>query len=137
MRRYINDQNMPYLGDLAKRTSMMFVNTHFSLSGPKPLPPTVIEIGGVHIQDLKPLDNDLQEILDSATDGIIYVSWGSMIRADTLPEDKRSAFISAFSSFKEIVLLKWENDVLPNKPENVIIRKWMPQKEILGKLGMK
>lgn len=55
-RKYLKDDNMPYLGDLIDETSLMLVNTHYSLSGPKPLSPSVIEIGGVHIQEPKPLE---------------------------------------------------------------------------------
>lgn len=55
-RKYLKDDNMPYLGDLIDETSLMLVNTHYSLSGSKPLSPSVIEIGGVHIQEPKPLE---------------------------------------------------------------------------------
>lgn len=131
MRKYIKDDNIPYLGDLIMGTSMMFVNTHYSLNGPKPLTPNLLEIGGTHIKKSQPLDIELQEILDSATDGVVYVSWGSMIRSDTLPEDKRDAFISAFRLLKQKVLWKWENEIVPKKPKNVILRKWLPQRDIL------
>lgn len=55
-RKYLNDDSMPYLGDLMHETSLMLVNTHYSLSGSKAFPPTVVEIGGVHIREPKPLD---------------------------------------------------------------------------------
>lgn len=48
---------MPYISDIVKNTSLMFVNTHYTLSGPKPLSPSVVEIGGVHMQSLKTLDS--------------------------------------------------------------------------------
>lgn len=131
MRKYLKDDSIPYLGDLVLGTSMMFANTHYSLNGPKPYPPTVLEIGGIHIKEPKPLDKDFQKILDSAADGVIYVSWGSMIRSDSLPEYKRNAFVSAFGTLKQTVLWKWENETIPNQPKNVIIRKWMPQRDIL------
>lgn len=131
MRQYLKNDSVPYLGDLIFRTSLILSNTHYSFSGPYPLPPTVVEIGGVHIREPKPLDKDLKELLDSATEGVIYVSWGSMVRADTLPEKKRNAFLSAFSSFKQKVLWKWENETLPNGSKNIVIRKWLPQREIL------
>lgn len=94
----------------------------------------VVELGGIHIGDEKPLEPELKAILDSAKDGVIYVSWGSMIRATTLPNDKRNSLIKAFGSFKQKILWKWENETLPNQPGNVHIRKWMPQREILCKL---
>ncbi|KAG4074905.1 hypothetical protein HA402_009330 [Bradysia odoriphaga] len=74
---------------------------------------------------------NLQHIMDSSEHGIIYVSWGSMIRAETLPEKKREELLKVFSSFKQTVLWKFENDTLPNQPANVHIFKWMPQREIL------
>lgn len=69
--------------------------------------------------------------MDSSEHGIIYVSWGSMIRAETLPEKKREELLKAFSSFKQTFLWKFENETLPNQPANVHILKWMPQREIL------
>lgn len=133
VRKYIKDGNMPYLGDIVHDTSMIFVNSHFSFGGSRPTAPTVIELGGIHIQDAKPLDGELQKFLNSATDGVIYVSWGSMIRAESLPLEKRTSLLKAFGSFKQKVLWKWENTTLPNQPNNVFIRKWMPQRDILCK----
>lgn len=71
--------------------------------------------------------------MDNADHGVIYVSWGSMIRAESLPPEKRESLLKAFGSFKQRVLWKWENDTLPNQPSNVYIRKWMPQRDILCK----
>lgn len=125
---------MPFLGDLAKETSLMLVNTNFALSGPKPNSPEVIEVGGMHILDPpKPLEVELKEILDAAEDGFLYMSWGSLIRADTLTEDKREHLLKAFISLNRTVLWKFESEI-PNKPSNVFIRSWMPQQEILGNL---
>lgn len=122
---------MPHLGELIQDTSMMFVNTHYSFTGSRPNAPTVLELGGIHIKDAKPLDPELKAILDSAKEGVIYVSWGSMIRAESLPEEKRNSLLKAFGSFKQKVLWKWENETLPNQPKNVHIQKWMPQRDIL------
>lgn len=54
-----------------------------------------------------------------------------MVRADTLPEEKRVAFLQAFAKFKQKVLWKYENDTMPDKPPNVFIRNWMPQRDVL------
>lgn len=135
MRQHFGSE-IPYLGDLIKTTSLMFINAHFSLSGPRPNSPEVIELGGIHIRDPpKPLDSELQRILDSAEHGVIYVSWGSIIQAATLPEDKRDTLLRAFGSLKQTVLWKFENISLENRPENLVIRKWLPQQEILGETG--
>jgi len=56
-----------------------------------------------------------------------------MIRAETLPANKRDAFIQAFSELPQRVLWKWEDDTLPGQPKNVKIAKWLPQFDILSK----
>lgn len=47
---------VPSVTELAKKTSMIFVNQHYSLSGVKPLSPAVVELGGIHIKEAKPID---------------------------------------------------------------------------------
>ncbi len=151
-RRFGND--IPSVSELVKKTSLVFVNQHYSMSLPKPLPPTIIELGGIHIGRPKPLEPELQTLLNSAEHGVIYISWGidvvvkvypnflknnylflgSMIKAHTLPDEKREAIVHTLSKFKQLVLWKWENETIPNKPSNVYIRKWMPQREILCNL---
>nr|CAD7577320.1 unnamed protein product [Timema californicum] len=56
---------------------------------------------------------------------------GSMIRAETFPEEKRRAFLEAFSELPQRVLWKWEGGELPDQPSNVLTQKWMPQFDIL------
>ncbi|XP_058056928.1 UDP-glycosyltransferase UGT5-like [Anopheles bellator] len=131
LRERFAEAAVPDVRELAQHTAMMFVNQHYSLSGPKPLSPAVLEVGGIHIQDFKPLDEELQKLLDGADHGVIYISWGSMIRAETLPPAKRDAILKALGRFKQRIIWKWENETLPNQPSNVYIRKWLPQREIL------
>lgn len=74
---------------------------------------------------------DLKTFLDEAEDGVIYFSLGTLVRGETLPEDKLQAFISVFSELPQRVLWKMDKNVsLPN----VKTSKWLPQSDILGKL---
>lgn len=123
--------NIPSVSEIAKNTSLILVNQHYSFSLPKQLPPSVIEIGGVHIKDEKPLPQDLKEFLDSSTEGVIYISWGSVVQTSSLHEEKRIAILKALSKFTQRVLWKWENELMPDKPDNVFIRKWFPQRDVL------
>lgn len=43
------------VANVANNVSLVLINQHYSMSGPKPLSNQVIEMGGVHIQDAKPL----------------------------------------------------------------------------------
>lgn len=61
----------------------------------------------------------------------MFASWGSMVRTNSLPDDKRESMLQAFGSLKHKVLFKWENATIPNKPKNVHIRQWVQQRDIL------
>jgi len=74
----------------------------------------------------------MEDYLNGAEHGVIYFSMGSMIRADTLPDDKRDAFLQAFSELPQRVLWKWGSDTMPGQPKNVKIAKWLPQYDILS-----
>lgn len=48
-------EDLPLLSDIAMNSSMLLTNSHFSLFSPRPLVPSVIEVSGLHIEDLKSL----------------------------------------------------------------------------------
>ena len=123
----------PHLDDLIYNTSLVLLNSHISTNEPYPLVPNMIQIGGFHIHPLKKLPEDLQQLLDDAKEGAIYFSLGSNAKSKDMPIEKRQVILNVFSRLKIKVFWKWESDELPGKPPNVIVRKWMPQQEILGK----
>lgn len=41
--------DMPSLRDIASNTSLLLVNSHFSVNIPRPVVPAVVEVGGLHI----------------------------------------------------------------------------------------
>ncbi|KAJ9582122.1 hypothetical protein L9F63_003536 [Diploptera punctata] len=132
---YVNHHfrdEMPLLSELAKNTSLILVNTHFTLNRPRPLLPGMVEVGGLYLKPPKLLPKDLDDFLNGAEHGVIYFNMGSMIRAETLPPEKRDAFLQAFAEFPQRVLWKWEGDTLPGQPKNVKIVKWLPQFDVLS-----
>ncbi|XP_034669406.1 UDP-glucuronosyltransferase 2B17 [Drosophila subobscura] len=128
---------LPSTREMVRNTSLMLLNQHFSLSGPKPLPPNIIEVGGVHLQPAKPLPAELQQLLDKATKGVILISWGSQLRASSLSEPKRNAMVRAIARLEQQVIWKWENETLPNKPDNLHIMKWLPQRDLFAHPNVK
>lgn len=60
-----------------------------------------------------------------------------MLKAKNLPLDKRDAFVEAFGKLKQKVLWKYENDSLPQKPDNVMITSWLPQRDVLAHPNVK
>lgn len=123
--------------EMHKSSAIIFMNSHVSSSTARPYLPNMIEIGGIHVKPAKSLPKDLQVFLDSATDGVILFSMGSIIQATQWPEDTREAFVKAFGKLKQKVLWKYESETLPNKPENVMISPWIPQRDILAHPNVK
>lgn len=53
-RRYFGD-SLPPLADIARNTSLLLLNTHFSMNQPRPLVPQIVEVGGLHLSPPAPL----------------------------------------------------------------------------------
>ena len=78
-------------------------------------------------QPPKQLPEDLQEFMDGATEGVLYVSFGSVLQGSQVPKDKKDALLKVFGTLKEKVLMKWESDHLDGKPDNMVVRSFLPQ----------
>ncbi|XP_076297234.1 UDP-glucosyltransferase 2-like [Lasioglossum baleicum] len=130
--------DVPDLSEMVSNASLVLVNTHFSLHGPHPHPPNVIEVGGLHIsQKVNPLPEDIQKFLDEATEGVLYLNFGSVIKAASMPEDKLTVLLNVLASLPRKVIWKWETDEFTQKPDNVLVKKWLPQFDILNHPNVK
>ncbi|KAK5648509.1 hypothetical protein RI129_003401 [Pyrocoelia pectoralis] len=136
VKKYIGE-DLPYLGDIEKNISLLFVNVNPILHPIRPNVPTVIELGKMHIRPKKPLPKDLQQSLDKATEGVVYFSLGSNVRSANLSLELREKIMKGLSELPYKVLWKWEEDQLPNQPKNVITSKWFPQQDLLAHSNVK
>uniref|UniRef100_A0A0C9RNU1 UDP-glucuronosyltransferase n=1 Tax=Fopius arisanus TaxID=64838 RepID=A0A0C9RNU1_9HYME len=124
--------NVPALDDIAKNISAILVNSHYSLHGAAPNLPNIVEVGGLHIPEKhQPLPADIQKFLDDASEGVVFFSWGSMIKASSMDQRTLGEVLQALGSIPWKVLWKWEDEHLPGKPDNVMVKKWVPQAAIL------
>jgi len=57
LRKYFNSSNIPSISVLEKSTALLMINQHFSTGYPRPLMPNAVEIGGIHINPPKKLNN--------------------------------------------------------------------------------
>lgn len=73
--------------------------------------------------------------MDGATDGVIVFSLGSLVRASSLPAPTITALLQVFRALPQRVLFKFE-EALPDAPPNVLVRKWLPQRDVLGELSV-
>lgn len=79
-------------------------------------------------------NKELQDWMDTSHDGVILFSLGSNIKVSTLEPEVLRVILATFAQLPQRVLMKWEGNQLPGKPENVRAQKWLPQAAVLGKL---
>ncbi|XP_047988011.1 UDP-glycosyltransferase UGT4-like [Leguminivora glycinivorella] len=114
-----------------ERMAMMFLYQHHSITGGRLLAPQVLEIAGIHIQKPKPMPKDIEEFLASAEHGVIYISFGSLLRSHSMSDHKRMQFVKAFGRIPQKVIWKWGNESFPEKSDKLLVGSWFPQLDIL------
>lgn len=114
-----------------RKISLTLVNVHKSTSKPRPQMPGIIHIGGAHIKPPKPLPQFLQEFIDQAEHGIVFFSLGSFLQSSAMPQEKIQIFLDGFAKLKQRVIWKFEDETIKTPP-NVLVKKWLPQSDILA-----
>nr|XP_043068706.1 UDP-glucosyltransferase 2 isoform X2 [Drosophila bipectinata]XP_043068707.1 UDP-glucosyltransferase 2 isoform X2 [Drosophila bipectinata] len=125
---------LPPINEIVKNTSLMLINQYYALTGPRPYAPNVVEVGGLQVGVEMPLPQSFMDLLDISRDGIIYISWGSMVNPNTLPPAKRNALFESISQFKQYnFVMRWKSglSLLKEKPINLHIYDWLPQRDLL------
>lgn len=79
---------------------------------------------------------DLKALLDASNEGVIYWSFGSMARIETIPTETLTQIFEALSRLSQIVLIKMNRGMLSRNitvPDNVYAMDWIPQYATLRK----
>ncbi|XP_068140414.1 UDP-glucosyltransferase 2-like [Drosophila tropicalis] len=116
------------------QTAFVLVNQHFSLMGSRPQTRQFVEVGGVHItsQAKQEIPMKIAQFLDQSDQGIIFISWGSMVRASSMDPEKLEAIIKVLEQQPLRVIFKWEGDVAPQvDTKKFLLVKWAPQLALL------
>ncbi|XP_049881043.1 UDP-glucosyltransferase 2-like isoform X1 [Pectinophora gossypiella] len=121
----------PTIRDLNENVDMLFINTHSIYEDNRPVPPTVVFLGGLHMQPIKELPKDLKEYLDNSKRGVVYVSMGSNVHPSNMDEVMLENFIKAFGALPYDILWKFDIDNFGPMPRNVKTQKWFPQRDLL------
>lgn len=111
---------------------MILVNTHKTVSVPRPKMSGIVNIEGAHINPPKPLPEDLKQFIENSKHGVVFFTLGSFMKSSEMPQVKIDAFLEAFGQLKQNVIWKFESRSIANLPENILIRDWLPQSDILA-----
>lgn len=128
---YPGVQSRPNLRSLLSNISMTFIEYDPTIGTPHALPPNVHFTGGLQLRDGQPLPQHIDTFIKEASHGVVYVSLGSVLQFSQLPKATVDAFVEAFRRLKYRVI--WKADVKKPASENVLVDKWFPQTDILGK----
>nr|ADV91257.1 EGT [Spodoptera frugiperda multiple nucleopolyhedrovirus]QRN46138.1 EGT [Spodoptera frugiperda multiple nucleopolyhedrovirus] len=125
-------QDTPTIQDLRNRVELLFVNTHPVFDNNRPVPPSVQYLGSLHLthKHPKPIYGTIGELLDNATNGAIYVSFGSGIDTEEMESEFIEMLLKTFEALPYLVLWKYDG-YLNRMPENVYIQSWFEQYDLL------
>lgn len=80
---------------------------------------------------------DLQKYLDDSTSGCIYVSFGTTVNSAYLSKDQKGILVNVFKEMAPMrVLWKFDEVTVADGADNVEVRTWVPQQDILRKYLM-
>lgn len=74
---------------------------------------------------------DILEFIENSPHGVILMTFGSTVKMASIPDNIQQTFKEVLAQLPQRVLLKYEEE-MKNKPKNVMISKWFPQRDILG-----
>lgn len=79
---------------------------------------------------------EILKFIENSPHGVIYFTFGSTVKLSTLSKHILNAFKDALAQVPQRVLWKYEGD-MEDKPENMMIKNWFPQRDILCKFCFK
>lgn len=119
--------------ELKESMDLMLINTHPGLNHVRPIVPTTIQLGFLHIKSPREIDDEaLQKFIDQSEKPIIYMNFGAGINSSNLQQPFIDMFQNVFKAVPFDVIWKWEEADMTNKPNNVFIKQWLPQYDLLA-----
>lgn len=117
---------------------VLLVNAHPVLDHVRPVLPTTVQLGFMHIKEPKEIkDEKINNFLQSSTKPIIYMSLGSMVKSSQMSEETLKVFKEVFAELPYDVMWKFEKEEMEGKPDNVFVYPWFPQADLLANKRIK
>ncbi|CAI6358089.1 unnamed protein product [Macrosiphum euphorbiae] len=129
IRKYMINRPYNWVTNIVQ-PSLTFVNSHFISESSRPFPQNVVQVGGIHLKPPKSLPNDILEFIENSPHGVILFTLGSIVNMSKSPDYILNPLKEALAQVPQRILWKYEGEMV-NKPKNVMIRKWLPQRDIL------
>jgi len=118
--------------ELMERSKLWILTSDVIIDSPKPIMPHMIEVGGLTTQPAKELPEDIQSFLDGAEDGVILVSFGTMV--SSFSDILLTKFLEALNRIERHRII-WRLTNVSSEfqiPDFIRPVHWLPQNDILA-----
>ena len=122
---------MPHLTNqqLQAKTELYLLETDELIDYHLATPPDMKLIGGIETRPAGPLPEDLKSLMDSATQGAVIVSFGTVVKQ--IPENVMNKLTTVFKQEQKLTFVfHFGNET--KTVGNVRYMSWMPQNDLLG-----
>ena len=110
---------------------MVVAHCNFAPDYPRPLPPNVVCVGGMHIAPPKPLEGRIADFLWDADDtGFIVVSFGHLV--SRLAPEQTEALARGLARLPQKVIWRYRGEVPEGLGNNTLLVEWLPQNDLLA-----
>jgi len=131
------EDDIPHINHLIQSTALLINHgSPFLGDGLRPVMPKTILAGFMSCSKPIPLPHDLKDWVQEAEHGVILVSFGSVVKASKMADDKKRIMLKVFSKLKQRIIWKWESP-MEDAPPNVLISAWLPQTSLLAHENVK
>ena len=115
--------------ELKAKTELYLVDYDELVEHHLPLYPNMIPVGGLSTRPPRQLSGKLKEFMDSAQEGAVIVSLGSMIKF--ISREVEETMMASFKRFENIkFVFKFANE--SRIDANIMLMSWIPQNDLLG-----
>ena len=115
--------------ELQARTELYLLDYDELAEHHLPLYPNMIPVGGLATRPPRPLTDELKKFMDSAQDGAVIVSLGSII--NWIPHETHDKMVAAFRQFPHLkFVFKFGKET--RIEGNLMFVSWIPQNDVLG-----
>ncbi|XP_019625058.1 PREDICTED: UDP-glucuronosyltransferase 2C1-like [Branchiostoma belcheri] len=129
VRKYVGEEET--IQSVTSRTDLWLYLTDNVLDFPRPIMPNMVQVGGLNVREADPLTEDTETFVQSSgEDGVIVVSFGSMVK--TMSKDKREIFAAAFARLRQKVVWRYVGEKPAGLGNNTKLLGWLPQNDLLA-----
>ncbi|XP_013412569.1 UDP-glucuronosyltransferase 1-4 [Lingula anatina] len=129
--KYLPNENWPSARHTYQRMSLFIAaNVNFAFDYPRPVMPHVKPISGLLWTPPKPLPKFYANIMASATQGVILMSFGTLV--PTLPKDKAEILAKVFAKLPQKVIWRYKGVAPKFLGKNTYLVDWFPQNDLLA-----